>query len=239
MKSKIIRISVRDVIPDEKDVMMLQGIPSNKKPSKNAKQLFLTAKDIFRKCVHPAGITKDISLQDFQNIYKGESLNENGTPVPEIAKKADGLALFAVTLGQAVHDKISELFESKELALGSMLDSVASAAAEKAADALETGFLRSLITKGMVDKKAVIMRYSPGYCGWHVSGQRKLFDYLQPDRIGIMLRDSFLMEPLKSVSGVLIAGKKEIHIIEDSYPFCSECKTHSCRERIEALLDRT
>jgi len=119
-----------------------------------------------------------------------------------------------------------------------MLDSVASAGVEKAADIVETKFLESLMTKGTVDKETVVMRYSPGYCGWHVSGQRKLFEYLKPSRIGIVLRDSFLMEPLKSVSGVLIAGKKEIHIFEDNYPFCSECETHSCQERIRALLDR-
>jgi hypothetical protein len=44
------------------------------------------------------------------------------------------------------------------------------------------------------------------------------------------------MTPLKSISGVLITGKKEIHVIEDDYPFCSQCKTHSCQQRIKALL---
>ena len=236
---EVVEISIRGVMPGEKSVMLLQGIPLSKKPPENAKELFLVARDIYRECVHPAGIMKDISQEEFQDVYNGQSLNAENTPVPKIAMRADGLALFAVTLGQTVHDKINELFESKELALGSMLDAVASAGAEKAADIGETRFLQSLMTRGVVDKEAVVMRYSPGYCGWHVSGQRRLFEYLKPERVGITLRDSFLMEPLKSVSGVFIAGKKEIHVIEDSYPFCKECETHSCQERIEALLEGT
>ena len=63
-----------------------------------------------------------------------------------------------------------------------------------------------------------VLRYSPGYCGWHISGQRRLFAHLRPERIGITLHDSYLMEPLKSVSGVLIAGAKEIHAFADTYP---------------------
>jgi hypothetical protein len=76
------------------------------------------------------------------------------------------------------------------------------------------------------------LRYSPGYCGWHISGQRKLFDFLKPETIGISLRESHLMEPLKSVSGVVIVGPAGIHAFQDEYPFCERCKTHGCRERI-------
>ena len=236
--SEIVKISIDDVLPGQEAVMSLQGIPQDKEPSENAKQLFVEAVDVFRKCIRPRGMSKDITRDDFQNVYEGQSLNAEDTPVPKIALQAEALALFAITLGRAVHEEINNLLGSKELALGSMLDSVASAGAEKAADLVEAKFLRSLLSRGLVDERSVVMRYSPGYCGWHVSGQEMLFEYLQPDKIGISLNDSYLMEPLKSVSGVLIAGRKEIHIIEDNYPFCSECETHSCQERMVALLDR-
>jgi hypothetical protein len=228
-------IDVRDVVPSEEDVLVLQGIPRNKKPSASAMELYQRAIQIFMGCAHPKGKTRNISRKKFLDVYKGESLNEEITPVFEIANKADSLALFAVTVGQVVHDKINELFRLKELALASMLDSVASAGAEKAADVLEVRFVNFLRSTGL-EKDTVVMRYSPGYCGWHVSGQKKLFDYLQPEEIGITLRASFMMEPLKSISGVLAAGKKEIHIIEDNYPFCSQCETHSCQERVRRLL---
>ena len=57
-----------------------------------------------------------------------------------------------------------------------------------------------------------------------------------PDEIGITLRDSFLMEPLKSISGVVVAGPAEIHVFDDDYPFCEDCDTRGCRRRIRAIL---
>jgi hypothetical protein len=69
-----------------------------------------------------------------------------------------------------------------------------------------------------------------------MSGQRRLFEFLQPEDIGITLLDSYLMRPLKSISGVMVVGEKGIFVFEDSYPFCSQCSSHSCRDRIRALL---
>lgn len=236
---KVIDINVREVVPNDADVMALQAIPRSKKPPATAVKILQQAKRMFVECGCPVGVIGEISLADFDDVYKGQSLNEKDTPVPAIVQRAAGLALFAVTLGQAVHDKISELFEDKELALGSMLDAVASAAAEKAADMVERNFVDVLKAKGFTAEHIVVMRYSPGYCGWHVSGQKKLFQFLRPEDIGITLRESCLMEPLKSVSGVLIAGERQIHIIKDEYPFCSMCETHSCQERVRSLLDKT
>lgn len=61
-------------------------------------------------------------------------------------------------------------------------------------------------------------------------------EYLQPEKIGISLNDNFLMSPIKSVTGVLVDGKKEIHIFETNFLFCSSCKHHSCSERMKKLL---
>jgi hypothetical protein len=233
---EVTKITVSDTLPDQQDVMVLQGIPLDRKPPDNAILLFQEAIKIYEKFVRPAGIVADISRKEFAAVYKGESSNEPETPLPQICEKANKLALFAVTIGELVHGKIGELFEHNEFALGSILDSVASAGVEKAADTVGKRFLESLRHQGVVNQDTVVLRYSPGYCGWHVSGQKKLFEFLKPNQIGIRLRASFLMEPLKSVSGVLVAGKKEIHIIEAKYPFCGQCDTHSCQERVRALM---
>jgi hypothetical protein len=76
-----------------------------------------------------------------------------------------------------------------------------------------------------------VLLYSPGYCGWHISGQKKLFEFLRPERIDIRLNERFLMIPLKSISGVLVAGAAEIHHISERYPFCDHCQSPTCRER--------
>ena len=198
--------------------------------------LFKKAMDLFLEFSQPTGIISDISIPEFADVYSGEGLNEKRAPLEEIFKKAGSLALFAVTLGERVTKKIDELFGANEFALGNMLDSVASVGTDKAADSVESHFFNLLSGKGKITPSTGILRYSPGYCGWHMSGQKKLFDFLHPEKIGITLLDSFLMKPLKSISGVMVVGEKEIFIFEDSYPFCSRCKSHSCRERIRTLL---
>ena len=50
-------------------------------------------------------------------------------------------------------------------------------------------------------------RYSPGYCGWHVSEQHKFFAFLPQNYCGIELSDSALMKPVKSVSAIIGIGK--------------------------------
>jgi hypothetical protein len=233
---RIIKISRSETVPSQTDTFLLQGIPRHIRPSQKIVSLFGEAERIFREYAEPAGIVTDISKSEFTKVYKGESRNEKRTPVAEIAERADYLALFAVTIGQAINDKINELFEHQEFTLGIMLDSVASAAAEMAADAVERNYFERLREQNRVANSAAVLRYGPGYCGWHVSGQKKLLEFLRPAEIGITLLDSFLMTPLKSISGVLLTGKKEIHIFEDDYPFCSQCKTHSCQQRIRALF---
>lgn len=225
----VVKIAVRDVIPGEQDSLVLQGISAQKRPSAGVMQLYRKAREIYTECCHPIGAFADIDKRDFECVYRGEGRNNPKTPVGDIFTVAERLALFAVTIGHEVHDKINDLFKCKEFALGSMLDSVASAGVEMVADVVEARF-SAIGEKG--DREMVTMRYSPGYCGWHVSGQKKLFEFLKPRDIGVTLRDSYLMEPLKSVSGVFIQGYAEVHIFEDNYPFCGECETHSCRTRV-------
>jgi len=53
--------------------------------------------------------------------------------------------------------------------------------------------------------------------------------------VGISLTPTCLMEPLKSISGVIIAGAKEIFEFEDNFPFCDTCVDRSCRTRLATL----
>jgi len=191
---------------------------------------------IFRDLARPTGKLREIPREHFKGIYQGEGLNDPQTPVNDIAANAASLALFAATLGTEVSEKITALFGQNELPLGYALDAVCSAGAELTADRLETGYLEQVLLKeiSLYGEKAsspCVMRYSPGFCGWHLSGQRKLFESLQPETIGITLNESFLMSPMKSVSGVIISGKNSIFLIDSIYSACSRCRHRSCDTR--------
>lgn len=233
---EIVEISVNDVKPDREDVLKTQGIPLVNEPPEKVQKLFKRAMDLFLEFAQPIGIISDISIPEFEAVYYGEGLNEKTTPLEKIFKKAGSLALFALTIGEKVSQRIDELFEVNEFALGSMLDSVASDGTERAADIVENRFSELLSKNDEITPSTGILRYSPGYCGWHMSGQKKLFEFLHPENIGVTLLDSYLMKPLKSISGVMVVGDREIHNFEDSYPFCYQCLTHSCRNRIKELF---
>lgn len=232
----ILRYSPNEIRPARVDVLRNQGISPDDRTSPAVEKLLNLALELFETRAVPVGLLREISIVDFESVYSGEGRNEDRTPVGDIFKRADRLALFAVTIGAGIVSEISRRFQADDLALGAMLDAVASAAADRAAAVVERGYAESLRAAGDVLPDTRVLRYSPGYCGWHISAQRALFDALKPERIGISLRESCLMEPLKSVSGVLIAGRAEIHQFRMAYRYCENCATRGCRERIRTLL---
>ncbi len=224
-----------DVVPDRETVWRYQGIPDGTAVPERIERLFTAALGMFAQAATPKGILSEITKSEFEAVYQGEGRNEPETPVGDIFPRAEGLALFAVTLGQQICTEIDSYFKANDPALACMMDSLASVVADQLTEVVERRFHALLPKDGKAGRGSCVLGYSPGYCGWHVSGQRKLLEYLRPGRIGISLRESFLMEPLKSVSGVMIAGPRELHSFPSSYPCCSRCETRSCHERVRAL----
>lgn len=238
--NQIMRFNLTDIMPEQEAVLRNQGIPQDAYPAERENRirtLLERAMEAFAADAQPVGISLELSIKECETIFNGEGKNEKDTPVEHIFTQADNLALFALTMGSEVSEIIGELFKDNEFALGSMLDAVASLAADKAVEVYETYFFNELSERDLATPDTCVLSYSPGYCGWHISGQKKLFQYLEPEKIGISLNDSFLMTPLKSVTGLLVAGKKEIHIFnEGAYDFCNLCKDRTCQERMKRLL---
>ncbi|MHC5006473.1 MAG: vitamin B12 dependent-methionine synthase activation domain-containing protein [Planctomycetota bacterium] len=236
--TEIVTFPPDDVVPHRAPVLAHQGIAAGRSVSAAVEETWREAQDLFPEFAEPVGMFREIEGPAFARVYEGEGHNEPRTPVGDIAPRAERLALFAATLGPRISREIAERFASNDLALGCMLDSVASIAADGLARRLEQRYRDRLENAGQVGPDARALCYSPGYCGWHISGQMKLFEFLHPDEIGITLRESFLMDPLKSVSGIVLVGPREIHEFDMDYAFCAECRTRSCRARIDALDGR-
>jgi hypothetical protein len=190
---------------------------------------------MFTTLANPVSIVAKVGMEEFEDIYLGEGNNEKDNVLMHVYPRAENLELFALTIGEEVSTKIELLFHENEYPLGYMLDLIASIAADNAAVIMEKINLEKLRIENLVNEHTHVLGYSPGYCGWHISGQKKLFAHLNPGKIGISLNANYLMTPLKSVSGVLVAGNKEIHLFKPSYTFCKSCKTHSCLQRMKEL----
>jgi hypothetical protein len=246
----VVHFKPEECVPDSRAVLAAEGMSGPGPASAETARMVEEARRLFRELTMPTGVCADISIAEFGQVFPGEGDNASDAVLARIFPRAERLALFACTVGARLTDDIRLRFERHDYALAYVLDAAASAGAERLADLVQDDYWTEVrnqkssadyadgvpeSAKSVKSVDGFALRYSPGYCGWNVSGQRKLFRFLQPEDIGITLRDSFLMEPLKSISGVFVLGPKELHRFENSFGYCTECRNPSCRERIAAL----
>jgi len=136
---------------------------------------------------------------------------------------SEHIAIFAGTIGKDVENLSSELLSKKESLEGYVVNLIGSEAAESAAEYIHFYIKNILNNEGL----NVTNRFSPGYCGWNVADQFKLFGLLSDNACGISLTESALMHPVKSVSGIIGTGK---NVRLKPYN-CSRCKVEDCLYR--------
>jgi hypothetical protein len=219
-------------------VLLAQGIPDTHTVQTRYGQVAEQAIALYSNLAHAEGVFAEIASEEFAAIYEGEGKNECPAPLEQVYPLGHDLALFAVTVGEPVCREIARLFAQNEFALGSMLDAAASEGTELAATFAEKTHVQHLKDRGEMQADSGYLRFSPGYCGWDLGAQKKLFEALQPQEIGITLNPSFLMQPLKSITGVFVVGPRAIFAFEDAYAFCNACDTHSCRDRLKMVAER-
>jgi hypothetical protein len=100
-------------------------------------------------------------------------------------------------------EKSSQLLEGEDPIFGYVYDVLGSVIVEAVGHKIQSFLRYSAKSKG----NEVTTIYSPGYCQWDVSEQRKLFSFFDDNICGITLHDSALMSPIKSMSGIIGIGK--------------------------------
>jgi hypothetical protein len=233
---EVVHFSKREAVPEAGEVLAAQSLPDEDALAPRLRCLLDEAMAAYASLVEPRAVREDLSPESFAGVLAPLGIPGDDLAVGRVYPRAEGLALFVATVGEAVPARIRRLFDDTALAEGWMLDAVASAGADLLADRLAERFQRALVQQGMNDTR--VLPYSPGYCGWPTRGQRPLFDTLRPEEIGVTLNDSCLMSPIKTVSGVLVAGPGEAHKFRPDFPFCDDCQTHECGRRMASVLKK-
>ena len=138
-------------------------------------------------------------------------------------KGSEAYALFIATAGTEYESYLQRLKNEGDMVRVYIADALGSVIAEKTADMLETCLQESINKLGWHHTN----RFSPGYCGWHVSQQQLLFPLFQGHTCGVRLTDSSLMLPIKSVSGIIGLGK-EVRRLDYT---CGLCNFEKCYKR--------
>jgi hypothetical protein len=144
-------------------------------------------------------------------------------------RKADSLAVFLSTAGEEIGMRTRKAMSEGDPLKGYIYDMLGSIIVDAAADLLQDELKKTILTTG----RKITNRFSPGYCGWDVSEQHKLFRLVPDNFCGIRLTDSALMDPVKSISGIIGIGE-EVKYIDSSCSLCDmkECSFRNVKERI-------
>ena len=163
----------------------------------------------------------------FDNESKSITINNIRFEIKKIVygqiKKSDSVAIFLCTAGAEIGIRSREAMHDRDLLKGYIYDVVGSEIVEAAADLMQADLERYM----QLEAKKITNRYSPGYCGWDVAEQHNLFDLLPENFCNVKLTPSALMDPIKSVSGI-------IGILENvkSNPYtCKLCDLKDCNYR--------
>jgi cobalamin-dependent methionine synthase I len=136
---------------------------------------------------------------------------------------SEAYTFFICTSGVEYEDYQQQLMKQGDMVRVFIADALGSVIAEHCADRMEEGLQESIDKLGWHHTN----RFSPGYCGWHVSEQQLLFPQFKGQTCGVTLTDSSLMLPIKSVSGIIGLGKEVRHL---DYT-CGLCNFDKCYKR--------
>ena len=135
-------------------------------------------------------------------------------------KGSERLAFFVCTAGKAISEKSSQLLHGEDPVLGYIYDVLGSAIVEAVGDQVQQMISLEAEKAG----KKITNRYSPGYCHWDVADQHNLFPLFGQSPCGVTLTPSALINPVKSISGVIGIGE---HVVFRDYQ-CGLCKQKNC-----------
>jgi hypothetical protein len=188
--------------------------------------LFEEALALGQRLVSPRAVVRWLPVtgarQDGLDVA-GEALR-----VPGIGTRWGPIEFAAValcTIGEAVEQRVAQLWQARELPLAAMLDSVGSGATESLAEYVND----VLCQEGLAWGQRVTNRISPGYRPWDVAAQQTLFRLCPGVSIGITLNDACFMTPGKSISFLVGAGPHAR--VDDYFSQCARCWMTACAFR--------
>lgn len=139
------------------------------------------------------------------------------------------ICVFLGTIGPRFDQEMEQLSDGSMLE-SLFLDAAGSVLVEHYVDIIEEDVRRRFAADGL----EASLRFSPGYCDWETGeGQKALFSLINAASIGVRIKESGMMLPVKSVSGVILGARKISHRTP-----CSFCAKKDCPYRRETFLGK-
>jgi hypothetical protein len=211
---------------DPAEVLRFQGYKAGRDvPSPDVRALFDEALAEGRRLMTPRAVARWVRVT--RGDDDGLQAEGAGLAIPGIGPRwgaVEHVAAAVCTIGAALEQRVSALWEARELPLASMLDSVGSGAVESLAE-----YVNDLLCGQGLPALRVTNRISPGYGEWDVAEQRQLFRLCPGDAVGVGLNGACVMTPAKSISLLVGAGARAR--VDHYFSQCARCWMRDCAYR--------
>lgn len=209
-----------------REVLRMMGCGTSGTPSKG---VVATAERLLAEAlphIHPRGIYRvcQISAMSETRLDLTGWPSIHG-PVAGYLRPSRRMVVNVITIGNATQEMGDEKIKSGNVFEGYCMHAIGAAAADMAADAMA----EHIREHEAGPDEDITPPFSPGYCGLGLDQQQAIFSIVDASRIGVKLWPSFLMEPVKSVSGIIGIGPAE-EITDYGVP-CQWCELTTCKMR--------
>ncbi len=210
---------------DPSGILRYLGYPEGATPEGKVAVRVYQAIDSARSVQRPRGTYAlyDVASSNRHSLTLSTGATFTGS-IGEFLGNADRAAVFLATAGPEVVRLAEEATQRGDTLGGLVFDALGSELTEAAVTCILTG-LRTRLASG----QALTMRYSPGYCGISLSRQKTIFELVDAAAIGVELLPTWIMKPVKSVSGLIGMGPAD-SVAAYGNP-CTRCLLTDCRMR--------
>lgn len=186
-------------------------------------------KDVLQKLAAPALSykVKKIEFIKDDTVHLEDGIGFKSPILAKVLEHCDTLILFIATIGSALEEEAARLNEDNRLTRAYILDRLGSLTAEHVVNDFYGNMKHHYAQKGY----GVTLRFSPGYCDWPITEQRKLLHLVDAEMIGVTVNESCLMRPRKSVSGVFGLFPQAVNGKKPVYNPCVHCDKKDCNAR--------
>lgn len=235
MDISLVKMDPEHVGIDREQIAQLAGFDAHDVPDPYAGIIQTEIDYLLHHCVIQGGfgITGNIEMQPERGMFLLDGVTfHTGKKIARYLGRSERLVLYVCSAGEAVSRRTSKLMDTGNMLEGYFADLAGSLLVENAMDWLHQWLADEMKKKGF----EITNRYSPGYWSWSVSEQQKLFGFFPPGFCGVHLRESGMMSPVKTVSGVIGAGRN----VEFHKYLCDECNSTQCiyRHRKDQLKSK-
>ncbi len=183
--------------------------------------------EVTRDHAHPRGgfvllADKKISVRP-DHLYIDGVCFKSGRIITRHFRNVEFFAVLLATIGSESENISKQAMSENDLLAGYFVDAASTCVVENTADAVERELQSTIEAEGL----RATNRYSPGYCGWNVEDQHKLFSFFPTEFCGVVLNESAMMIPMKSVSALIGIGEK---VQKEEYE-CEICDAEFCYRR--------